>query len=132
MYVGGFLEETATIPQISCVNCGLYCFLKGKSYFEMPTPSPFLNLGFPSFRSGLLYRKDKKAEFFTFFVIKSTEQFLQEFLCCNKFSQFVKVLVSIVFHVTVKYNFQGSYCTFSKCSIGLTRCRVNLYCFSFS
>ena len=47
-------------------------------------------------------------------------------------SQFVIVLVSFVFHVTVKYVFQVSYCTFSKCSLGLTHCRVNLYTFSFS
>ena len=31
----------------------------------------------------------------------------------------------------VKYIFQGSYCTFSKCSLSLTHCRVNFYSFSF-
>ena len=44
----------------------------------------------------------------------------------------VNALVSIIFHVTVKYNLQGSYCTFSKCSLGLIHCRVNLYSFSFA
>ena len=36
----------------------------------------------------------------------------------------MKVLESIVFHVTVKYIFQGSYCTFSECSLVLTQCKV--------
>ena len=84
----------------------------------MQTLSPTLNLGFLNSRSGLLYRMDKKSEFFTFFGIKSIEPFLPEFI--NELSQFVNVLVSIVFHVTVKYIFQGSYCTFSKCSFGLS------------
>ena len=46
--------------------------------------------------------------------------------------QFTNALVSIFFHVTLKYFFQGSYCTFSKCGFGLTHCRVNLYFFSFA
>ena len=73
------MEETATISKTSFVNCGLYPFLKGKSYFEMRTLSPTLNLGFLNSRSGLLYRMDKKSDFFTFFGIKSIEQLLREF-----------------------------------------------------
>ena len=79
MYVGGFLEEIATISKTSCVNCGLKRFLKDKSYFEMQTLSQILNWGFPNPRSSLLYRMDKKSEFFTFFGIKSIEQLLLEF-----------------------------------------------------
>ena len=69
------------------------------------TLSPSVNLGFLNSRSGLLYRMNKKWEFFTFFGIKSIEQFLREF-SCNKLSQFVNVLVFIVFHVTVKCIFR--------------------------
>ena len=46
--------------------------------------------------------------------------------------QFVIVLVSKLFHVTVKYVFQGSFCALNKCSFSLTHCWVNLYCFSFA
>ena len=49
-----------------------------------------------------------------------------------KLSQIVKVLVPINSHVTLKHNFQGSQCTFSKGSLGLTHCRVNLYSFSYA
>ena len=37
------------------------------------------------------------------------------------------ILVSIFFHVTVKFIFQRSYCAFSKSSLSLTQSRVNLY-----
>ena len=132
VYVGGFLEEIATILKTSRVNCGSQPFPKGMSNFEMRTLSPILNLGFLNSRSGLLYRVYKKSDFFTFFGIESIEHFLSQFSSAKKLSQFVNVLISIVFHVMVKYIFQGSYCTFNKCSLGLTYCRVNLYSFSFA
>ena len=47
----------------------------------------------------------------------------------NELSQFLKVLVSINFHVTVRYNFQGPYLTFTNCSLNLNHCKVNLYSF---
>ena len=49
--------------------------------------------------------------------------------CWKEFSQFVNVLVSNFFHVTAKWIFQGPYCTFTKCSLSLTRCKVKLYSF---
>ena len=79
MYVGGFRKEHATISKTSCEHCGLQPFLKGKSYLEMRTLSPFLNWGFLTYRSGLLYRMDEKSEFFTLLGIKSIEYFLSEF-----------------------------------------------------
>ena len=47
-------------------------------------------------------------------------------------SHFVNVLLSIVFHVTVKFIFRRSYCKFSRCSRGLTHHGLNLYSFSFA
>ena len=52
--------------------------------------------------------------------------------CCNNMSQFVKVTVSIIFHVPVTYIFQAMYCTISKRSVGLTHCRLRSYSFSFA
>ena len=78
VYIGGFQEEIASISKTSCVNCGLEPFLKGKSYFEMRTLSPILNLRVLNSHSSLLYRMDKKSEFFTFFGVKSIGQFLLE------------------------------------------------------
>ena len=49
---------------------------------------------------------------------------------CNEMKKLVSWLVSILFHVMVEYTFQGSCCTFSKCWLSLTLCRVNLYSFS--
>ena len=44
----------------------------------------------------------------------------------------MNVLVSFIFHVTVKYKFQGSYCTFSKCIPSRTHCSIDLISFSFA
>ena len=71
-------NSDATISKIFFVNCGLESFLKGQSYLEMRTLSPILILGFLKTRTGLLYRMDKKSDFFTFFGIKSIEQILLE------------------------------------------------------
>ena len=79
VYVGGFLEEIATISKTFFLNCGFYPFLEGKSNLEMWTLSPTLNLGCLNSRSSLLYKKDEKSDFFTFFGIKSLEHFLREF-----------------------------------------------------
>ena len=93
---------------------------------------PVLNLEFRYSRSGLRYRMDKKSEFLAFFDIKSIEQFFSEFRGCDELRQFVNLLVSINFRVAVMYEFHGSYCTFSKCSVSLNHCTVNLYSFSFA
>ena len=114
----------------SCVNSGLQPFLKGKSYLEMRILSPILNLSFRFSCSRLLYRMDRKSDFLTCFGIKSTDQFFSGNQGSDKFRHSVNVLVSKVFHVTVKYIFQGSYCTFSKGSLGLSHCRRILYFFS--
>ena len=50
----------------------------------------------------------------------------------DELGQFVNVLVSIIFHVTVKYTFQWLFCTFSKCSHALTQCSVILHSFGFA
>ena len=127
-----FLAEIATVSQTSCAKCGSYPFHKGKSSFEMRFLFPILDLGFLISRSGLLRSMDKKSEVFTFFGIRSTEQFLLEVTVVTNLNIISKLLVSIIFQVTVKYDFHGSYCTFSKCSLGLTQCRINMYALCFA
>ena len=51
---------------------------------------------------------------------------------CDEMKQFVNKFLPIIFHVTVKCYFQGSYCTFSKCSLSLTQCTLNRYSFNIS
>ena len=68
----------ATISETSFVNCGLKQFVKGKSYFEMRSLSPILDLGFLNCRNGWLLRMDKMSDFLTFFGMESVEQFLLE------------------------------------------------------
>ena len=53
MYAGGFFVETAEISKISSVNCGLYPFRNGISFFEILTLSPTLNFSFLYLVSGL-------------------------------------------------------------------------------
>ena len=43
MYVGGFFVDIVEISKISSVNCGLYPFRNGISFFEILTLSPILN-----------------------------------------------------------------------------------------
>ena len=73
----------------------------------MRTVSPILNLGFLYSRRGLLYRMDKKSDFLIFFGIKPIEQFFSRLHGFDEVTQFVNVLVSIIYHVTVKYLFSG-------------------------
>ena len=71
----------------------------------MRTLSPSLNLGFQNPQSCLLYRMDKKSDFFTFYGVESGT-FSSRVKGCNKLSKFLNdVLVSIIFQVIVKYNF---------------------------
>ena len=93
--------------------------------------SPISNSGFLISPSGLLYRMDKKAEFLIFFGIKPIEQFFSGIQGCNELRRFLNVPVSLSFHITLKYVFHGSYCTFSKCSLSLTQCRINVFSFRF-
>ena len=106
--------------------------MKGKPYFEMRTLSPTFNLGFLNCRSGFAVQKGQKVGILYIFWYQVYRAIFSRVYYCNELSQFVIVLVSIVFLVTVRYIFQRSYCTFSKCSLGLTHCRVNLYSFSFA
>ena len=46
---------------------------------------------------------------------------------CDERKQNLNVLVSTIFHIRVKYTFQVSYCTFSKCNLGLAHCGLKLY-----
>ena len=69
VYVGGFLEEIAFFSKTSWKNWDLQPFLKVKSYLEMRTLYPILNLSFWYSCSGLLYRMDRLSEFLKFFAI---------------------------------------------------------------
>ena len=102
------------------------------AYMEMRNFFQTQPWNFSFSRSGLLYRMNSKSKILTIFGIKSTEQIFSGIQCCDELRLFVNVLVSIIFHVTVKYVFQGSYCTFSKCSLSLTNSRVKRYSFSFA
>ena len=95
---------------------------------EIRSLSPILNLGFLYCRSGSLYRRDRKSELLTFLVSRLLSFFWIQ--GCDEWRQFVNVHVSIIFQVTVKYLFRWSYCTFSKCSLSVTHCSVNLCFFS--
>ena len=91
-----------------------------------------LNLGFLSSRSGLLYRMDKLSDIFTFFWYHVYRSIFSGNQACNELIQLVELLESKDFRVTVKWIFQGSCCTFSKCSLSFTHCRVNLFSFIFA
>ena len=52
--------------------------------------------------------------------------------CFDKLRQFVNVFLSIIFKVTIKFVFHGSFCTFRNCSLILTHCRVNTYSLSLT
>ena len=65
MYVGGFLVDIAEVSKISSVNCGLYPFRNGISFFEIITLSPTLNFSFLYLVRGLLYRIERKSVFLT-------------------------------------------------------------------
>ena len=64
IYVGGFFVDIAEISKISSVNCGLYSFRNGISFFEILTLSPILNFGLVYFLNDLLYNIDKKITVF--------------------------------------------------------------------
>ena len=53
MYVGDFLVDNAEISKISFVNCGLYLFRNGISFFEILASSPILNFGLVYFLNDL-------------------------------------------------------------------------------
>ena len=53
-YVGGFFVDFAEISKVSSVNCGLYPFRNGISFFELLTLSPTLNFSFLYLVRGLL------------------------------------------------------------------------------
>ena len=122
-----FLEKLQQFQKKISVHCGRYPFLKGKSYFEMQSLSPILNLGILYSRSCLLLQMCKKLEFPMFFDIKSIEQLFWKLELWR-----TEIIVPITFHVTLNYSFQGTYCAFSKCSLSLTPCSVSLYSHGFA
>ena len=85
-------------------------------HFEIRVLSPILNLGCRYFCTGLLYRRDKKSAFLTFFDIKSVDHFFSGFRGSDEMTQIVNVFVATVFHVALQFFFRGSYCMFSECS----------------
>ena len=56
MYVEGFFVDIAEMSKILSVNCGLYPFRNGKSFFEILTLSAILNFGLIYFLNDLLRR----------------------------------------------------------------------------
>ena len=85
MYVGGFLVDIAEISKISSVNCGLYPFRNGISFFEILTLSPTLNFSFLYLVRGSLYRIERKSVFLAstgdFPLDLLTRQFIVETNC---------------------------------------------------
>ena len=104
--------------------------MKGESYFEMRTLSPFLNVGFLYSRSGLPYRTDKFSKILVFFGTNSIEHFFSGIRCCDDLRHFVKQLVSKIFHVTIQNIRLALFCAFTKCSVIVTQCSVSFYSFS--
>ena len=96
----------------------------------MRTSCPNVNLGFLHSRNHLLYRMDKKSEIFTFFGTKSLQQFFSE-ISVIRYWAILWLYLYLNLPCRGKLFFQGSYCTFSKCSVGLNHCRLNVYSFSF-
>ena len=87
MYVEGFFVDIAEISNISSVNCGLYHFRNGISFFETLTLSPISNFCLLYFLNDLFYNIDKKSLFFTslgdFPFDRLLRQFNVETNCCN-------------------------------------------------
>ena len=65
MHVGGVLVYIAEISIILYVNCGMYPFRIGISFFEILTLSPTLNFSFLYLVRGFLYRIQRKLVFLT-------------------------------------------------------------------
>ena len=78
MYVGGFFVDIY-ISNILSVNCGLYPFRNGISFFEILTLPTILNFGSVYFMTDLLYKIDKKSLFFTSLGDFPIDQFLRQF-----------------------------------------------------
>ena len=97
----------------------------------MRTLSPFLHLSFLTSRSGLLYRKQKVWILYIrwYQVYRTISCWVQG---CNQLKQFVNVVESIILHVTVKYDFHGSYWKFSKCIFSVILPQLILSSFSFT
>ena len=83
-------------------------------------------------RSCLHYRMTKTSEFFVIFGIKSFEHFHLKFRDATKKNHFVKVIVSMFFHESVKYIFEVKYCTLSKCSLSFIHCRIIFHSFNIT
>ena len=109
----------ATVPET--------CLIKGYA----SSVSNF-KLGFPLFSQWLVVENGLKVgilDILWYYVHRTISFRVQG---CDELIQLVDVLASIVFHETVKNTFQGSYCTFRKCSLSLSHCKANIYSFSFA
>ena len=80
MYLGGFFVDIAEISKISSVNCGLYPFRNGKSFFEILTLSPIFNFSFLYLVRGLLYRTEWKSVFLTSLGDFPTDLLMRQFI----------------------------------------------------
>ena len=87
MYVRVFFVDIVDISKISSLNCGLYPFRNGISFFEILTLSPILNFGLVYFLNDLFNNIDKKSLFFTslgnFPIDRFLRQFNVETNCCK-------------------------------------------------
>ena len=72
---------------------------------EMRNLPPIVKLRSLFSHSGLLYRMDRKSDFLTFFGVKSIDEFFSGIQGCDELRLFVNILVSIIFHVTVRFIF---------------------------
>ena len=98
----------------------------------MRTLHPFFELGFSIFPYCLAVQNGQKVKVLDIVCYQIYRTFFSGIQGCDELRQFVIVLVSEIFRVTVTYFFQGSFCTCSKFSLSLLHCSLNLYSFSFA
>ena len=71
--------DIAKISNISSLNCALYPFRSGISFFEILTLTPILNFGLVYFLNDLLYKIDKKIAVFHISGDFPIDRFLRQF-----------------------------------------------------
>ena len=86
----------------------------------------YLNHGLFSFSLWFAVQNGQKVGILNIFWYQVYWAFFSRFQGCGQLRKFLNVLVSIVFYVTLRYIFQGSYCTFSKCRLSVIHCRGKL------
>ena len=78
-----------------------------------------------------MYTMDRKSEFLIISAIMTIHNFFKR-PGCDKWKQFVSVIESIVFQVTMKNPLQGVYSAFNKWSFSVCYCGVNFYFIKFT